>query len=251
MFGFLLLEEMNSAAAQCISSYIFSSSNWFSLSKDMREVMSSCISSFCHRPEPGTDYDTVLCITRLLSFSLCCQVQAGQGCDWPAWDQPVVTQIKLMQTRRKRKAETKQVFLTCMHCQAAQSDLFENSDILLSNFPYTFWKCIIIVSKSRTFALGTAATKKSEAAWIALSSPGLRTLLTHTESSLLCTLSHSQHWSNWSLTLASNQESSQSIFGPTITSIIVWYYCYRFCIETITLPEWLWTPDLLCSISII
>lgn len=65
--------------------------------------------------------------------------------------------------------------------------------LFVLNYYYYFFP------KSRVFALGNVASKKSEAVWIALSYLGFGTLLTSSESSFLCLPSHSQQWSIWSL----------------------------------------------------
>lgn len=112
MFAFLLLEGMDSAAAQCIRFFIFSSSNWFPLSKDTRKK--GCLVAFHHfLPGLNQALTTTQCSAspNCFPFPSAPEFKQGKGAipfyDWPAWGQPVVTQIKLMQSGRKREAEAK------------------------------------------------------------------------------------------------------------------------------------------------
>lgn len=114
MFGFLLLEGKNSAAAHCNSCFnlFFFFQLISSLQRHKRGRMSSYISS-SHRLEAGTDYNTVLSINKLLFLSLCSCIQAGQGNSptlLPCLRSAHCHANEIDASRRKRDAETKPSF---------------------------------------------------------------------------------------------------------------------------------------------
>lgn len=189
--------------------------------------MSSCISSSSHRLETGTDYNsaqhhqTAFLVPLLLYSS-----RVREKSHSTALPEVYLLSLKWNWCSLEGKEKQKQslIFLTYTHCQAAQPDLFEASNVLPSNLPYHLFikKLLIFFFQSQEYLhwelLYPRKLKQSEHTFIL----GLRTLLSSSESSFFC--SPLSFWVVVYLgSLTFNQESSQRVFGPITESIIIWH----------------------------